>query len=137
MKMRRRRNLLVHLKSFTKKSHTIPKLNLNPALALFVTLTTKELEAIKIDSKVRNLNPKQEAALKSLKENTKITIKSSDKGGNIVLMDNILYENLCTKTLNNKKCYSKIPPSMVEKSNDEFYMLVDEALNEVVITKEM
>lgn len=46
-----------------------------------------------------NLSPEQTLALESLKNNFGITIKASDKGGNVVLMDNELYENMCLKML--------------------------------------
>lgn len=89
---------------FKRKSHKFPLLNQNPALALFVKQTTKEIVAIKIDRTVKNLSLEQQTTLKSLKDNVEITIKGSDKGGNIVIMGNTMYEDMCLKSLNNRKC---------------------------------
>lgn len=87
------------------------------------------------DTTHHNLNSEQIHAFKSLKNNIGITIKASDKGGNIVLMDNINYENLCLKILK-ITCYCKISPSLVNRFSHEFYSLIDEALNEGAIKKD-
>lgn len=65
--------------------------------------TTREIENIRIDNVTKNLRPEQILVLKSLTNYFGITIKESDKGGNVVLMDNEMYENMCLKILNDKK----------------------------------
>lgn len=108
-------------KQFKRKLHRFPALNQNPALALFVKQTTKEIESLNKDKSVRNLSFEQQNALQSLKNNLDITIKGSDKGGNIVLMDNSKYEDMCLKILNNRTCYRKISASLANKFTQEFY----------------
>lgn len=124
-------------KQFKRKSHRFPALSQNPALALFVKQTAKEIESLNKDKSIRNLTPEQQNALHSLKNNLDITIKGSDKGGNIVLMDNSKYEEMCLKILNNRKCYRKISASLVDGFNQEFYRLVDEAFIMGAITGEL
>lgn len=43
-------------------------------------------------------------------------------------MDNVNYENMCLKILNNTKCYRKISSSLVYRFNQELYSLVDQSL---------
>lgn len=72
------------------------------------------------------MNVEQQHALKTLKTNSEVSIKASDKGGNVVLMNNIDYEKMCLEILNNRQCYKKIYPATVDRFNGEFYQLVDE-----------
>lgn len=60
-----------------------------------------------------NLNEKEVEALKSLADNNQITIKPSDKGGNIVLLNNEDYINICKKILNNHDWYRQNPADIV------------------------
>lgn len=48
----------------------------------------------------------------------------------------IVTTKMCQNILNNIKCYRKISPSLVDKFNKEFFSLVDESLNEGVITRD-
>lgn len=66
-------------KIFKKKSNKFPPLNQNPALALFVKVTTKEIQTINKEKTVKNLDLEHQKDLKTLKENVEITIKGSDK----------------------------------------------------------
>lgn len=73
--------------------------------------------------------------LRQLANNNLITIKPADKGGNIVLLDNEKYINMCNKILKNLDWYRHIPADIVEKYNKEFYLLVDTAYLNNTITK--
>lgn len=70
-----------------------------------------------------------------LSDNTSITIKPADKGGNIVLMDNATYTSMCSKILMNKNWYSKIIRDIMDRFNQEYYSLIDSTYANKVINK--
>lgn len=59
--------------------------------------TTKEIEEVGEHTVNNNLSLEHKHALKTV-NNMEITIKASDKGGNVVLMDNSNYENVSEHT---------------------------------------
>lgn len=103
-----------------RKSNKFPLLNQNPTLALFVRQTMREIENMQNDNVTKNLNPEQNLSLKSLKK-----------------MDNEMYKNMCSKILKDKKCYRKISSSIVDRYNQDFYRLVDEAHSEAIISRDL
>lgn len=123
-------------KKFKKKSRKFPPLNQNPAIALFVRQITREIEELVKQTTKNNLSPEHRHALKIIRNDMNITIKASDRGGNIVLMDNAKYERMCLNILNNTKCYKKISPALVDKFNQEFLCLIDESLNQGAINRD-
>ncbi|XP_040188254.1 uncharacterized protein LOC120920313 [Rana temporaria] len=52
-------------------------------------------------------------------------------------MNNIDYEKMCLKILNNKQCYRKITAATVDRFNGEFYELVDSFYNNGSIIKDV
>lgn len=75
-------------------------------------------------------------ALQNLSKNFTITIKSSDKGGNIVLMDNEHYNRLCTNILSNRSWYCPVGSVVVEAFNKKLYSFVDDAFSNKTISKQ-
>lgn len=81
------------------------------------------------------MSQKEKQALKILKQNSNITIKSSDKGGNIVVMDNTFYIDMCEKILSNKDWYQKINMSKIAIFNQQFYQMIDQAYTQNILEK--
>lgn len=67
--------------------------------------------------------------------NASIVIKPSDKGGNVVLMDNQFYKSMCRKILNNKDWYRSI--RLIDQYNKKFYTTADQAYVGGIILKEL
>lgn len=85
-----------------RKSDKFPPLNLNSNVLAFIRFTFKEIQNLKVDSKANdNLSVTEKQALKTLSSNTFITIKPSDKGGNIVL-----------RTFMNKCAWTSLPTEL-------------------------
>lgn len=55
-----------------------------------------------------NLTKNEKTALKNLSNNYDITIKPSDKGGNVALIDNDQYSLMCSKILSNRDWYHPV-----------------------------
>lgn len=52
-------------------------------------------------------------------------------------MDNENYVLMCTKILNNPALYRPIRPEMIDMYNEDFYMLVDNAFHNNMISKQL
>lgn len=91
------------LENFKKKSNKMMSLKNIPLLSSFVHNVTHDiLQALFLHSGCQaNLTPLQSQAIRQLKENKTITIKSADKSGNVVIMDTTGYKNMCYHILNN------------------------------------
>lgn len=112
-----------------KKSDFCPPPSISPNAAALLKLVNNDLEKLKLKAKgSTNLNEKEFEALKLLADNNQITIKPSDKGGNVVILNNEDYINICNKILNNHNWYHHIPADIIEKYNKEFYVLIDTAI---------
>lgn len=67
-----------------KKSDLCPPPSTCPNASIFLKLVNNDLDKLRIkQQEPSNLNPKELEALHSLKANDTITIKPSDKGGNV------------------------------------------------------
>lgn len=120
------------------KSKKCPLLKTNPTIWMFVQQVMREIN--NLDQKkggISNLNRNKRKALRNLETNPNLVIKPSDKGGNIVLMDNERYERICLNILSNKEWYIQISSLLPEQFNDKFYTIIDRARNNGVITEEI
>ena len=68
----------------------------------FTTLCMKGLSKNK-----KNLSKEDCQALKKMKNNESIVIKEADKGGAVVIMDSVYYEQIIYKQLEDKNTYKK------------------------------
>lgn len=68
-----------------------------------------DITKLPIKTTVGNLTQEERLAIQSLTNNSEITIKPSDKGENIVIMDNSQYVSMCQKILSNKSWYIPFP----------------------------
>lgn len=90
-------------------------------------MTTCAIRRLKRTSHLDNLTDLDRQALTSVTNQHQSTIKRSDKGGNIVVMNSDQYRTMCMKILSNKDWYKLIPRLLIEKFDKEFYSLVDSA----------
>lgn len=63
-----------------------------------------------------------------------ITIKPSDKRGNIIVLDNDQYIAMCNKILQNQHWYCQNNSTFIDRFHNEFYQIVDAAYLKGVIT---
>lgn len=110
----------------------------NKNSSFFFKQVSKEIEDLpisKISSSQMNLSNKQKLSLEHFKSYTHLTIKSSDKGGNVVVHDNTKYKSLRLYILDNESWYKCVPLSMFDVYAQEVYVLVDEAFSNQIISK--
>lgn len=84
-----------------------------------------------------NLTGEQRWALRELRDLTSVIVKPSDKGGNIVLMERLHYERMCTNILKNVNWYHVIPPSFLDDLSMRYHTIVNKAYNNWVISEEI
>lgn len=119
-----------------KKSSLFPPPSSNPNIAAFLWLVDGDIDKLHVNHpRITNISFSEKQALKFLSDNISVIIKPGDKGGNIVLMDNIQYVAMCSKIKKNKNWYRKIAPYIVQKFNLEYYQLVDQAYSNNIINK--
>lgn len=82
-----------------------------------------------------NFDREERAALDALARDHYIVIKPSDKGDNVVVMDNVQYIEMCMNILRNSEWYRPIQRSSLDKFTRDFYLSVDTAFHQNVITK--
>lgn len=76
------------------KSLKMPPLSKHKALKLFLDLVQEDLKNVNWGKKpLDNLNKEERLALSELENAQGLVIKSSDKGGNVVLLKEEFYEN--------------------------------------------
>ena len=121
---------------FKNKSDKFPPLQTNSNLAAFVRLTTTEIKKLHKKRNTRQLTLESNTALDNLKNCLQLTIKPSDKGGNIVIQTNDQYKAMCLKILSNGDWYIPISKSVIIKFETEFYALVDGAFSQGVVNQD-
>ena len=98
---------------------TISKINLSTN-ALLCSLPGNNSGSLILPGK-SNLTKDEISALRGLKDNSNIVIKSADKGGAIVVVDREVYITEAYRQLNNTKYYKKLPapifPDNIAKLN--------------------
>lgn len=82
-----------------------------------------------------NLSRKLQRAFGQLKTYSHLTIKPSDKAGNIVVLNSQHYKQICLYTLNNSSWYERVPFDTIESFAKEFYALVDLVFESQIISK--
>lgn len=114
-------------KKFIWRSKKCPQLLLNPCIHAFVKQVTQEIENFdKTRPSSSNLTRDQKQALENLSKNQQITIKPVDKGGNIVVMNNSFYEDICRRILFNRNWYRPIFLSCINNFKLELHRILDD-----------
>ncbi|KAJ1207044.1 hypothetical protein NDU88_002436 [Pleurodeles waltl] len=103
------------------KSRLIPSFP-HDNIDVFHDIRTKELVLLRDRSHYDqdNLHPGLSEALSTLQHYPTITIKPSDKGGNVVVMDVAIYEQALMRQLSQVECYEVITPEMYKTEANTF-----------------
>nr|XP_047128840.1 uncharacterized protein LOC124809161 isoform X1 [Hydra vulgaris]XP_047128841.1 uncharacterized protein LOC124809161 isoform X1 [Hydra vulgaris] len=123
----------------TKKDRTLkrPNPNWNPLadknmkLKRYMTIIDRETERIMKDPTYTNANNttiNERKALYKLRRNKSITIKKTDKGGGICILDKKTYEEKILQLLEDKNTYDELP-------NDTTEMVTDKIINEIIMMR--
>jgi hypothetical protein len=89
-----------------------PPTDKNTKLMRYFTIIEKETRRImgkQTNEDTRNLTQEEESALEALQGDTSITIKKTDKGGGICILDKNIYEEKILKMLLDKDTYDELP----------------------------
>ncbi|OCT67316.1 hypothetical protein XELAEV_18038609mg [Xenopus laevis] len=100
------------LPSCKNKSCRYPNFSENGAIEIFVRRVTEDLLGMTRNINFTNLTQDEFFKLKQLRTNPNITIKPSDKGSNIVIMNSSQYVIMCESSKNDPKVHKCIrdPP---------------------------
>lgn len=93
-----------------QKSQTFLSLAINRNVSISES-SVKEIDISFVCRSPSSFSSEQKLALDSLKSYKHLTIKPSDKGGNIVVIDNTQYKFLCLKIFN-QFWYYQVPLSL-------------------------
>ncbi|KAM9320087.1 uncharacterized protein PAF06_004553 [Gastrophryne carolinensis] len=115
-----------------KPSNFYPPLNTNASVQTFVNVVTEAVENL-THKPNSNLSKSHQQALRELEKLEGLTIKPADKGGNIVIMDNSSYEQMCLKILENRDWYERAPMSRLSQASGEYHSLVEDAIAHRVV----
>lgn len=99
-------------------------------------MTTRETQNLRQTPLSDNISNRDKKALDKLSSQHQLTIKPSDKGGNIVLMSNPQYQTMCKKMSSNKDWYQPISKLTTEKFNTNFYLLINQTYLNNIISKQ-
>ena len=95
--------------SFLKHHSTFtPPSGRDLSLDAFIKSFSQEVISAPSKKTYSNLSREENIALRELKENPNITIKPSDKGGAVVVMDTTSYIEECSKQLSNPLYYEQV-----------------------------
>lgn len=108
------------------RSEMTPPFSQFKHIDVFVNMVTEEIKKIKIHGEriANNLSRNEKMALESLKTNDQITIKSSDKGGNIVLQNKTEYKAMVLKLLEDRDNYEVVSQDPTKGFSDELELIL-------------
>jgi len=108
--------------------HDLSKSLVNNKILPISNLKTGPL--LRLPSWRPNISRLEYAAIKKLKGNPNIVIKSADKGGAVVVMDRMLYEMEGLRQLNNMHYYTEIEHPLAK----ETVALLQDTLNDIYLS---
>ncbi|XP_053571736.1 uncharacterized protein LOC128661511 [Bombina bombina] len=121
---------------FKKKSEYMPALSSIPLIHNFVKLVERDIDLLSTNEPLPdNLTKKQRTALKALQNDITITIKPSDKGGNIVVLNTKDYVEECQRQLRDIKQYSILRFNPTEIYKEKLFQILMRAKDEGVINQ--
>lgn len=111
----------------------MPPLSKHKQIQSFLEQVQRDLSTLDWNYRgIDNLRPEERKALKELKEAKEVIIKSSDKGGNIVLLSQDLYERETMRLLKDENTYKKLSynpfPEIIDALNFKLRMACDSNL---------
>ncbi|CAJ0929127.1 unnamed protein product [Ranitomeya imitator] len=114
--------------SLLGKSKRFPSLALCPAVDVFTRLVTTEIENLcQHGYGNSNCSRAEREAIDSLANLADAVFKPSDKGGNIVIWPNAMYERQALRLLNDKECYRKLTGSPMQSFQQELIQILEDA----------
>ncbi|XP_053549033.1 complement C1s subcomponent-like [Bombina bombina] len=114
----------------------MPALSSIPLIHNFVKLVERDIDLLSTDEPLSdNLTKKQRTALNALQKDTAITIKPSDKGGNIVVLNTKDYVDECQRLLRDHKQYSTLRFNPTEMYKEELFQILIKAKGEGIINQ--
>lgn len=126
------------IQDYKMRSKKCPSLHLNPNILIFTQQVMRELARVhhQQNDESQGLFLRHQLALKKIKANTNSVIKPADQGGNMVVMDNTKYVEMCNKILNNRGWNIKVAGSCATRHKNAFDHVVDQARMSTTILKE-
>lgn len=116
------------------KSSTMPPSMESNCADAFLAKMIRDLENFQITPWASNHSEEEWAALKNLEKDHQITIKPSDKGGNIVVMDTDAYISMCEKLLRDKTTYEILSSDPTVQYKEELKTILVQAKNDQLIS---
>ena len=98
-------------------------------LDTYINCITEEIMTNTKSPKSSNLNQGQKQAIKSLENNTDITIKPADKGGDVVVLNTNDYIGECNRQLSDTKFYKPLSKDPTSTHQKAIIQALDEASN--------
>lgn len=99
---------------FKRPPTKFPSAKLNPNIAIFLKLINDICKLLLKKRSPQNLTADENQVLDDLCKNKLIVIKASDKGGNVVVMENYHYRAMCQKILDNRSWYKSISARQIQ-----------------------
>lgn len=116
-------------KVFKNKSTFVPPINRNNSIETYCRLVEQDVDKYlkeKQRLQYKNLTKEERNALKDLKEDESIVIKSADKGGATVVMNKTDYVQECLRQLADKMFYEEIPQDPTQRFKNIIFETIDE-----------
>ncbi|CAJ0921398.1 unnamed protein product [Ranitomeya imitator] len=122
------------------KSNKFPPLTLVPAVDTFTKMVASEIEDMKSrpnQPHVNNLSREERVALGELKSWDDVVFKIADKGGNVVIWPNHMYEAQAKKLLSNSSEYKTLAYNPMIGFKEELIDILTNAVEANVIPKKL
>ncbi|XP_077118798.1 uncharacterized protein LOC143774899 [Ranitomeya variabilis] len=123
--------------SIRSRSKKFPPLSSCPNVDLFVQLVTKDFQGIPKHIYKDNLTAEERGRLRVLQDLGDVVFKPADKGGNVVVWPNSMYEKEAYRQLNNKVCYKKLTFNPLSAFSKQLGDIVKQARDAGTITNEL
>ncbi|XP_077123903.1 uncharacterized protein LOC143781279 [Ranitomeya variabilis] len=118
------------------KSKNFPPLSTCPAIDVFVKMVSGDVEKLCTNKKF-NKDPQINETIIEIQKWSDVTIKQADKGGNVVIWPNKLYEKQAQKLLTDKACYKKLYYNPLTEFQQELVTIVTHAFEAGTIPKKL
>lgn len=119
------------------KSRNTPPLSQYKFIDSFVELVTRDLQSLdRRNPQYMNLSKEEKLGLELLRANNELVIKHSNKGGNIVLMDRIMYLDMVMRLLDDRSTYEVLPGIRMQQYLTELKGIIQQGLEEGCISTE-
>ncbi|XP_077113081.1 uncharacterized protein LOC143768273 [Ranitomeya variabilis] len=119
------------------RSTRFPPLSACPAVDIFTRLVMEDFKKVTTRRTNDNLTAQQRIALNELKNMRDVVVKPADKGGNIVVWPQHMYEKEAYRQLRDKKTYLRLDRNPLVAYSAELQIILQEAFDNGVIPKKV